>query len=59
MLKNHMVGITPAFDGPNYELMRQAGFEWVRQGYSFPLRIGSAVSFPKASSNLTLKSTGI
>lgn len=46
MLKNHMVGITPAFDGPNYELMRQAGFEWVRQGYNFPFedRIGGKLS---------------
>jgi hypothetical protein len=46
MLKNHMVGLTPAFDNPNFKLMRDAGFEWVRQGYAFPFedRIGGKLS---------------
>ena len=46
MLKDHIVGLTPAFDDPNYALIRQAGFEWVREGYSFPFedQVGGKLS---------------
>ena len=36
MKKNHMIGITPAHDSPDYKLMRDMGVQWVRQGYPFP-----------------------
>lgn len=46
MKQNHMVGITPAHDNPNFELMRDLGVKWVRQGYTFPFadRIGGKLS---------------
>ena len=36
MRENHIVGITPAHDSPNYALMRDMGVSWVRQPYVFP-----------------------
>jgi len=36
MKKNHMTGITPAHDNPDFSLMRELGIKWVRQGYPFP-----------------------
>jgi hypothetical protein len=36
MKKNHMTGITPAHDNPDFSLMRELGVRWVRQGYPFP-----------------------
>jgi len=36
MKQNHMIGITPAHDSPDFKLMRDAGIKWVRQGYPFP-----------------------
>jgi hypothetical protein len=36
MKNNHMLGITPAHDNPDFALMRGLGVRWVRQGYPFP-----------------------
>jgi len=36
MKQNHMIGITPAHDNPDFALMRELGIKWVRQGYPFP-----------------------
>ena len=36
MKQNHMIGITPAYDDPNYEKIRQLGVKWVREGFAFP-----------------------
>ena len=36
MKQNHMIGITPAHDDPNFEMIRALGVKWVRQGYEFP-----------------------
>jgi len=36
MNKNHMIGLTPAHENPDYKLMRDMGVKWVRQGYPFP-----------------------
>lgn len=36
MKQNHMIGITPAHDAPDYELMRQLGVKWMRWEYPFP-----------------------
>jgi len=36
MKQNHMIGITPAHDNPDFSLMREMGVKWVRQGYPFP-----------------------
>lgn len=36
MVHNHMIGITPAHDNPDFSLMRDLGVRWVRQGYPFP-----------------------
>ena len=36
MKQNHMIGITPAHDNPDFALMREMGVKWVRQGYPFP-----------------------
>ena len=36
MKENHMIGITPAHDDPDFALMRDLGIKWVRQGYPFP-----------------------
>jgi hypothetical protein len=38
MKSNHMIGITPAHDSPNFALMRELGIKWVRQGYPFPFQ---------------------
>ncbi len=36
MKTNHMIGITPAHDAPRFDLLRDLGVQWVRQGYVFP-----------------------
>ena len=36
MKQGHMIGITPAHNNPDFELMRNMGIRWVRQGYPFP-----------------------
>ena len=36
MKTNHMIGITPAHDAPRFDLLRDLGVRWVRQGYVFP-----------------------
>ena len=36
MKENHMIGITPAHNNPDFKLMRELGAKWVRQGYPFP-----------------------
>jgi len=36
MKTNHMLGITPAHNSPDFALMRELGIKWVRQGYPFP-----------------------
>ena len=32
MKTNHMIGITPAHDAPRFDLLRDLGVQWVRQG---------------------------
>ena len=36
MKTNHMIGITPAHDAPRFDMLRDLGVQWVRQGYVFP-----------------------
>jgi len=36
MKQNHMIGITPAHNDPDFALMREMGVKWVREGYPFP-----------------------
>lgn len=46
MRENHMIGITPAHDAPRFDLLRELGVKWVRQGYVFPFEdcVGGALS---------------
>ena len=41
-----MIGITPAHDAPRFDLLRELGVKWVRQGYVVPFadRVGRALS---------------
>ena len=41
-----MIGITPAHDAPRFDLLRELGVKWVRQGYVFPFEdcVGGALS---------------
>lgn len=36
MKDNHIIGITPAIDNPDFSLMRDLGVKWVRLGLGFP-----------------------
>ena len=38
MKQNHLFGITPAHNDPDFALMRELGIKWVRQGYPFPFK---------------------
>ena len=48
MKQDHMIGITPAYDGPNYEKIRQLGVKWVREGFAFPFSEEGAGKVSKA-----------
>ena len=48
MKQDHMIGITPAYDGPNYEMIRQLGVKWVREGFAFPFSEEGAGKVSKA-----------
>lgn len=36
MKNNHIIGITPAIDNPDYKLMKELGIKWVRLELGFP-----------------------